>query len=78
MEAQRIVLMGKLREVGVDTRPYFYPISDMPMYQRADTPVAHAVSQRGVNLPSYTDLTETDVEEICQLIIGVLRGMGVV
>jgi len=75
-DAPRSVLMSKLREVGVDTRPYFYPISDMPMYQRADTPVAHAVSQRGMNLPSYTDLTESDVEHICQSTKGVLQDMG--
>lgn len=77
-DEQRGVLMGKLREVGVDTRPYFYPISDMPMYQRAATPVAHAVSQRGMNLPSYTDLIEADVEEICRLSIGVLREMSII
>jgi perosamine synthetase len=60
-------LMRKLRDVGVDSRPYFYPISDMPMYDRATTPIAHDVSQRGINLPSYTDLSEADVEQICQL-----------
>jgi perosamine synthetase len=77
-DAQRSVLMSKLREVGVDTRPYFYPISDMPMYQRADTPVAHGISQRGINLPSYTDLTESDVEHICRTTKNVLQDMGIV
>jgi perosamine synthetase len=77
-DSQRSVLMSRLREVGVDTRPYFYPISDMPMYQRADTPVAHAISQRGINLPSYTDLTESDVEQICQSTKSVLQDMGIV
>lgn len=77
-DTQRNILMSKLREVGVDSRPYFYPISDMPMYTRAETPVAHAISQRGINLPSYTDLTESDVEQICRSTKGVLQDMGIV
>lgn len=77
-DAQRNVLMSKLREAGIDSRPYFYPISDMPMYHRADTPVAHAVSQRGINLPSYTDLSESEVEHICQSTKSVLQDMGIV
>ncbi len=65
-ENDRAIFMARLRESGVDSRPYFYPVSDMPMYERAETPVAHEVSVRGINLPSYTDLSETDVDEICR------------
>jgi perosamine synthetase len=61
----RTDLMSRLRDAGVDTRPYFYPISDMPMYERAATPVAHDISSCGINLPSYTDLSEDDVRQIC-------------
>jgi perosamine synthetase len=66
-ESIRGELMNRLRDLGVDSRPYFYPISDMPMYDCAATPIAHDVSQRGINLPSYTDLSEADVEQICRL-----------
>lgn len=64
-EARRQQLMANLRERGVDSRPYFYPMSDMPMYQRADTPVAHRLSEIGLNLPSYTDLTNEEVCFVC-------------
>jgi perosamine synthetase len=76
-EAIRADIMSRLREAGVDTRPYFYPLSDMPMYERADTPVAHEVSLRGINLPSYTDLSEDDVRQICQSVRRVLADLGV-
>ena len=46
------------------------------MYSRAHTPVAHAVSVRGLNLPSYTDLSETDVGQICNSMKSVLAGLG--
>lgn len=76
-EADRGRVMSGLREVGVDSRPYFYPVSDMPMYASADTPVAHRVSQRGINLPCYTDLSETDVAEIGKATRRVLKSLGI-
>jgi perosamine synthetase len=67
-EMQRARIMAQLKERGVDSRPYFYPMSDMPYFERADTPVAHEVSQRGLNLPTYVDLTRDDVATISQAV----------
>lgn len=64
-DAKRQTLMTCLRNRGVDSRPYFYPVSDMPMYPDADTPVAHHFSHSGINLPSYVDLTAQDVQFVC-------------
>jgi perosamine synthetase len=61
-------LMQRLKEHGVDTRPYFYPMSDMPYFERADTPVAHEMAQRGINLPTYVGLTEADVAAIGRVV----------
>jgi perosamine synthetase len=75
-EAEREQLIRALKSEGVDSRPYFYPISDMPMYARAITPVTHDVSQRGINLPSYYDLAQDDVALICSIVnrvVGELR-----
>lgn len=67
-EQERQELIDRLRERGVDSRPYFYPMSDMPYFTRADTPVAHAVYARGINVPTHIDLTHEDVERICAAI----------
>lgn len=67
-EKQRDELMKKLREKNIDTRPYFYPLSDMPMFEKADTPIAHKVYQRGLNLPSYFDIKREEVQYICEVI----------
>jgi perosamine synthetase len=61
-------LMRRLKARGVDTRPYFYPMSDMPYFERADTAVAHDISQRGLNLPTYIGLTQIDIAEICRIV----------
>jgi len=62
-------LMMKLKEKSVDSRPYFYPMSDMPMYKSADTPVTHDVYQRGICLPTYFDLSDNDIRYICEVLV---------
>ena len=65
-EKMRDQLMQRLRKENIDTRPYFYPISDMPMFENANTDITHKVFQRGFNLPSFFDLKESEVCYICQ------------
>jgi perosamine synthetase len=50
---------------GIDTRPYFYPMSEMPYFDAAATPIAHSVASRGFNLPTYLSLKEADLDYIC-------------
>jgi perosamine synthetase len=71
-DTSRAQFMQSLYERGIDARPYFYPISDMPMYPDADTPIAHCVSQRGINLPLFVDLQRENVDFICTEVIGLL------
>ncbi len=72
-ENQRNELMFRLKENGIDTRPYFYPVSDMPMYENANTSVAHTIYKRGINLPSYYDLTNEQVNYICDVLIQIFK-----
>lgn len=62
-----------LKAHGVDTRPYFYPMSDMPYIEgSANTPVAHTVAARGFNLPTYLSLEPADLDVICAAVREVL------
>jgi perosamine synthetase len=67
-EAGREDLMQGLRHRGVDSRPYFYPTSDMPYFTRADTPATHSAYSSGINVPTYIDLACEDVESICEAV----------
>ncbi|MBK5273616.1 MAG: DegT/DnrJ/EryC1/StrS family aminotransferase [Desulfuromonadales bacterium] len=69
---RRDAFMEQLKQRDIDSRPYFYPVSDMPMYVDADTPVSHELHQRGINLPSYFDLDDASIEYICENIIAIL------
>jgi perosamine synthetase len=69
-QESRDQFMIDLKKRGVDSRPYFYPMSQMPYINESpNTPVADSVYQQGVNLPTYFDLEEKQVEFIC----GVLK-----
>lgn len=64
-EETRDNIMVKLREKGIDTRPFFYPMSCMPMYGgKCVNRIAKYISERGINLPSGPNLKRDDVEYI--------------
>ena len=69
-------LMSILSNRGIDTRPYFYPMSEMPYFTQANTPVAHALYARGLNLPTYVQLAQEDVAEICHVLLETLSENG--
>ncbi|WP_252273525.1 DegT/DnrJ/EryC1/StrS family aminotransferase [Pseudomonas subflava] len=62
----RPALREHLKKAGIETRPLFYPAHSMPHCVTGESfPVADSLGARGVNLPSYPDLTENQVSEIC-------------
>ncbi len=62
-------LRGELRLAGVETRPLFHPAHVLPPYfSGLSFPVAERLSSRGINLPSYPGLEQSDVKTICQTI----------
>ena len=68
-ENERIALREFLSDNGIETRPTFPTIHEMPMYDIKDTfPVGKDLSVRGINLPSYPDLEEDDIKAISQVI----------
>ena len=68
----RDMLIKKLKQRLVDTRPFFYPISMFPMYKEANTPIAHHVALNGINLPSGLNLTEKEVDYVARMVRDIL------
>ncbi len=62
---RRDLVMERLDEADIETRPVFYPMHVLPPY-REDTPypVADLWAQRGINLPTHQGLTRADVDRI--------------
>ena len=74
-EPRRGAFMQALRTRGIDTRPYFCTMSSMPMYRQRPLPVATVKSQIGLNLPSYYELTKSEVQRIGSDVNDLLREM---
>lgn len=64
----------ELKELGVDTRPFFRPMSEQPMYfEYGHTKTnAHDWSRKGFYLPTFTDLSEGDIHTVCAAVEKVL------
>ncbi|TSC78296.1 MAG: perosamine synthetase [Parcubacteria group bacterium Gr01-1014_33] len=63
-----------LRESGVDTRPFFLPMSDLPyMRQHGHFPHARRLARTGLILPSGANLEEKDIALISDRIKKVLK-----
>jgi len=77
-------LIAELGELGIDLRPFFYPLSSLPAYRdrpeaaaaAARNPVAYDLGSRGVNLPSALSLHDDDVDRVVAAVRGAVDGAG--
>ncbi|MBI1884037.1 MAG: DegT/DnrJ/EryC1/StrS family aminotransferase [Chlamydiae bacterium] len=68
-------LMEKLKEKGIDTRPFFIPTHMLPSHrEEGPYPVSESLSKKGMNLPSSTRLTQEDIEYVVQTIQEIREG----
>lgn len=73
--AKRDPLMAFLAEKKIETRPFFPPMHRLPMYsdpsfrQGRALPVAEELGDTGINLPTFTALTDAHLDRICEAIV---------
>ena len=67
---QRDLLRKALYSDGIETRPVFYPVHTMPIYSSKfeSHPVAENIARRGINLPSWPDLSNSEIQLVCESI----------
>ena len=67
-------LMAGLAEQGIDTRPFFVPLPQLPPYfEERAYPVADRLGRQGLNLPTGASLTDDDVVAIAIAVKELLR-----
>ena len=77
--AERDAVMAAMDAEGVETRPVFYCMHQMPPYADAvvDTPNAVRCAARGINLPTHGGLTEGDIDRVAAALENALgRALG--
>ena len=70
---RRDAVIGHMRASGVDTRPFFFPISMLPMYKPENNPIAYKLSESGINLPTFVGMTEDQVTKSCSALLAALE-----
>jgi len=62
----RDALARALRLLGIDSRPFFFPLNRTPAYSRfgRDDPHGDFFASHGLNLPTYPAMTDDEVREV--------------
>jgi perosamine synthetase len=65
------IVMSKLSDKGIDTRPFFYPLHKQPLLKKyqldvqESLPTSELIGSQGFYLPSFLGLSEDDIGYIC-------------
>jgi len=65
-------VIKKLAKYDIPCRPFFYPLSSLPAYPgfrkkyEILNPQAYDISKRGINLPCAGNLTEDQIQRVCE------------
>jgi len=70
-------IIAQLKEYNIDSRPFFYPLSDMPLFeylgQKGQNKTAYDLSERAINLPSDINITRKQVRRVADRIKEILE-----
>ena len=69
LKVDRDCLLRVLSEKGIDSRVFFWPLSSLPMFESVEeNKVSYNIYPRGINLPSYFNMTHEDQERVVETI----------
>lgn len=68
--ADRDAVLARLQNAGIDARRIYYPMHQLPIYEKSAAgrayPVADRVAARAICLPTWAGLTREDVSYVCR------------
>jgi perosamine synthetase len=71
-------LINLFQENHIDARPFFYPLSSLPMFrEKRENTISYDIPSRAINLPSYHDLTNEQIKYVCDLLKNFLKEKGI-
>lgn len=70
-------VMALLGQQGIETRPFFIPIHQLPPYEHMTRPqpLRHTeqLAAMGINLPTFTGMTDEQIDRVCGALIAAKR-----
>lgn len=75
-------VISELAKFNVDSRPFFYPLSQLPAFSELESIKtykkeninSYLISPYGINLPSGLSITNEEVDYVCEKLVSVLGG----
>jgi perosamine synthetase len=69
VQFNREALLAIFKADDIDVRVFFWPLSMLPMFEeKPDNIVSYGLYKRAINLPSYHDIADADMDRIIKLV----------
>jgi len=75
-------MMSRLKDLGVGTRPFFWPMHKQPVFQKMglykdeSCPIAERIAKQGFYLPSGLGLTEDQIVYVADCLKKIVQEIG--
>ncbi|MBB3311536.1 perosamine synthetase [Rhizobium sp. BK196] len=70
----REVLQQAFEAANIDARVFFHPLSSLSMFVEKPANInAWSIPERAINLPSYHDMSEADIDRVAETLISIVR-----
>ena len=67
-------LKKSFADANIDARVFFWPLSSLPMFQALPANYkSYSIPKRAINLPSYHDMTSTEIGRVCDVVNKILE-----
>ncbi|MBY5759464.1 DegT/DnrJ/EryC1/StrS aminotransferase family protein [Rhizobium leguminosarum] len=71
----REMLQAAFNAADIDARVFFHPLSSLSMFEdRPQNVNAWSIPERAINLPSYHDMSEADIDRVADVLVAAVRG----
>ncbi|KQY23946.1 DegT/DnrJ/EryC1/StrS family aminotransferase [Rhizobium sp. Root482] len=70
----REMLQQAFSAANIDARVFFHPLTSLPMFtERRENRHAYDIPERAINLPSYHDMTEDEIDRVARIVIDLVH-----
>lgn len=76
LKVDRAHLLSRFADENIDSRVFFPPLSSLSFTSSypPSCPISYSISYRAINLPSYHDMTDDDIDRVCDVIRKEVKG----
>ena len=66
-------LFDSFKDNNIDSRPFFFPLSSLPMFKKKENNISYKIYNRAFHLPSFHDITNEQQKKVIDVLISFLN-----